>query len=202
MSALKTKLNNKTDDQLLYYIEHVNKHSEEAVRLAYDILQERNVDLPPNTLERIEEELMLHKNEAKKGAINKWKRNVVDDPEAPEYYSQSAINVFSILFSVFFGSFMLAANCSDAGKKGWPVTLFGFLYTAIAIIVLSKIDINIGFIGPYIINGLGVLIMYEMFWKPDIGVDTKYRAKPIWKPLIIAAVIFIPLLYLIIKYTR
>jgi len=202
MSALKTKLNNKTDDQLLYYIEHVNKHTEDAVRFAYDILQERNVDLPLDTLERIEKELALQKEEKKRGATNQWKRNVVNDPEAPEYYSQSAIYVFSILFSVFFGSFMLAANCNDAGKKGWKVILSGFLYTAIAVIVLSNINFNIGFIGPYLVNGLGVLIMYEVFWKRDIGVETEYRAKPIWKPLFIAAVIFIPILYIIIKNTR
>lgn len=202
MSALKTKLNNKTNDQLLYYIEHVNKHTEEAVRLAFDILQERNVDLPLDTSERMEKELASQKEKEKRGATDQWKRNVVEDPEAPEYYSQSAIYVFSILFSVFFGSFMLGANCNDAGKKGWQVILSGFLYTAISVIVLSNINFNIGFIGPYIFNGLGILIMYEVFWKRDIGVETKYRSKPIWKPLFIAAVIFIPVLYFIIKITR
>jgi len=44
--------------------------------------------------------------------------------------------------------------------------------------------------------------MYEVFWKRDIGVETEYRAKPILKPLFIAAVIFIPILYIIIKNTR
>ena len=201
MSALETKLYEKTDGQLLYYIKHVDKHTEDAVRFAFNILQERNVDLPPGTSERIEKELASKKDGEKSRATDQWKRNVVNDPEAPEYYSQSAIYVFSILFSVFFGSFMLAANCNDAGKKGWQVILSGFLYTAIAVIVLSNIDFNIGITGPYLVNGLGVLIMYEVFWKRDIGVEKKYRAKPIWKPLIIAAVIFIPILYIIIKNT-
>jgi len=202
MSALKTKLHVKTDSQLLYYIEHVNKHTEEAVRFAFDILQDRNVELPPGTLERIEKELASQKEKENKETRHHWRSNVVDDPDAPEYYSKSAIYVFSILFSVFFGSFMLAANCNVAGKKSWQVIISGFLYTAIALIVLSNIDLNIKFIGPYLVNSLGVLLMYEVFWKRDIGVEKKYRAKPIWKPLFIAAIIFIPIIYLMIKYTR
>jgi hypothetical protein len=202
MSALKIKLLTKTDAQLLYYIEHVNKHTEEAVRFAFDILQERNVELPLDTLEKIEEELKSKKEKEKTETTHQWKRNVVTDQEAPEYYSQSAIYVFTILFSVFFGSFMLAANCNVAGKKGWQVIVSGFLYTAVALIGLSNINLKVGFIGPYLVNSLGVLIMYEVFWKRDIGIDKKYRAKPIWKPLFIAAIIFIPVFYIIIKNTR
>jgi hypothetical protein len=201
MSTLKTKLHAKTDSQLIYYIEHVNKHTEDAVRFAFDILQDRNVELPLGTLERIEKELASKKEKEKKETTDPWRSNFVDDPEAPEYYSKSAIYVFSILFSVFFGSFMLAANCNVAGKKGWQVISFGFLYTAIALIVLSNIDLNIR-IGPFLVNSLGVLIMYEVFWKRDIGVEKKYRKKPIWKPLLIAAVIFIPIFYLILISTR
>lgn len=202
MSALKTKLNTKTDAQLVYYIEHVSKHTEDAVRCAFDILQDRNVELPLGTLERIEKEFVSQKEKEKKEATHHWRSNVVDDSEAPEYYSQSAIYVFSILFSVFFGSFMLAANCNFAGKRGWQVIIFGFLYTAIALISLSKIDFNIGLIVPFLVNSLGVWIMYEVFWKRDIGVEKKYRAKPIWKPLFIAAVIFTPIFYFIIKNTH
>ncbi|RNL53464.1 hypothetical protein [Pedobacter jejuensis] len=202
MSVLKTKLNAKTDAQLVYYIDHVGRHTEDAVRCAFNILQDRNVELPVDTLERIEKELVLQKENKKKETIHHWRSNVVEDPEAPEYYSQSAIYVFSILFSVFFGSFMLASNCNFAGRKGWQVIIFGFLYTAIALIVLSYIDFNIGLIGPFVVNSLGIWIMYEAFWKRDIGVEKKYRAKPIWKPLIIAAVIFTPIFYFIIKITH
>ena len=202
MSALKTKLQAKTDADLLYYIEHVNKHTEDAVRFAFDILQDRNVEMPLGTLERIEKELAWQTQKNREETTHHWKRNVVDDPEAPEYYSQSAIYVFSILFSVFFGSFMLAANCNVAGKKGWQVIISGFLYTAVSVTVLSNINFNIEFIGPYLVNCLGVLIMYEVFWKRDIGVEKKYRAKPVWKPMFIAAVIFIPIVYFIIKNTR
>jgi hypothetical protein len=72
-------------------IEHVNKHTEDAVRFAFGILQNRNVELPLGTLEWIEKELASKEEEEKGEATHQWKRNVVDDPEAPEYYSQSAI---------------------------------------------------------------------------------------------------------------
>jgi len=44
--------------------------------------------------------------------------------------------------------------------------------------------------------------MYELFWGQSIGANTRYRAKPIWKPMIIAAAIFIPLIALIIYSYR
>lgn len=198
MSALHQKLSEKTDSQLLYYIDHVNKHTEEAVRLALHILQERNVTLPEGTAERIESELAEVKEHSELMKIDSWKRNVVNDQEAPEYYSQTAIYVFSILFSVFFGSFMLAANCKDAGKKGWQVIVAGFAYTAITLIIMNAINVNFGFLGTYVINAIGVMILYQLFWKRDIGSETKYRAKPIWKPLLIAAIIFIPVVYFIL----
>jgi len=201
MSALKQKLSEKTDNQLLYYINHVDKHTEEAVKLAFDILQERNVVLPPDTSERIKIEVITQKEKKRQEILGPWGRNVVKDSDAPEYYSQSAIYIFSILFSVLFGSFLLAANCNAIGKKGWQVILSGFLYTAVTIGVLNSININLGLSGSYLINTVGVLIMYELFWKGNIGTETKYKAKPIWKPLIIAAILFIPYLYFIIKNT-
>ena len=50
-----------------------------------------------------------------------------------------------------------------------------------------------------IINAVGVTIMYQLFWNKSIGKDTRYRAKPIWIPLVIGIVVIIPLIYFAIS---
>ena len=192
MSALKKILSAKTDHELMYYVQNVGKHTEEAVRLALAELQKRNVTLPEGLVPDVENQLVANKIKKEKEELPAWKQNVVVDLDAPMYYSKTAIYTFSILFSVFFGSFMLAANCKDAGKPGWPVVLFGLLYSLFTLSISEYI--NLGLAYTYIMAAFGVLVMYEFFWGRYIGNDTKYRTKPIWKPLIIAAVIFIPLM--------
>lgn len=196
MSTLKQKIAEKTDSQLLFYIQNVDKHTEEAVRLALAELKTRAVELPVTIDEDIERALDAKTVREHENSKSSWKKVVVEDLDAPEYYSKTAIYVFSILFSVFFGSFMLASNCRDAGKPGWPVILFGLLYAIISVTALNYFDIKTSF--NFIINSIGVLLMYELFWGNSIGENTRYRAKPIWKPMIIAAVIFIPLIALMI----
>jgi hypothetical protein len=191
MSALKQKIAGKTDNELMYYIKNVDKHTEEAVYLALAELKNRGVQLPDTIDEDVQKQLEAKTLLEQQKNKNSWKRNVVEDPDAPQYYSKSAIYTFSILFSTFFGSFMLASNCKDAGKPGWPVIVFGFLYSVVSMAILNRFNANSSF--TFIANSIGVLIMYELFWARYIGADTRHRAKPIRKPLIIAAVIFIPL---------
>lgn len=196
MSALKQVISNKTDKELMFYINNVDKHTDEAVHLALTELQNRSVPLPEGIADDIENQLNVKKANDIKQNSNSWKNAIVTDLEAPAYYSKNAIYVFSILFSVFFGSFMLASNCKNAKKPSWPVILFGFSYTALTIFILEYLSARSP--ATFIANGVGVLLMYELFWSRYIGTATKYRAKPIWKPLIIAAIIFIPLIILII----
>lgn len=195
MSALKKILSAKTDHELMFYMQNVGKHTEEAVRLALAELQNRKVILPEGLLADIENQLEANKTNKEKENLPAWKQNVVLDLDAPMYYSKTAIYIFSILFSVFFGSFMLAANCKDLGKPRWPVVLFGLLYSLFTLSISEYINLS----GPYtyIMAAFGVLMMYEFFWGRFIGNDRKFRKKPIWKPLIIAVIIFIPLFVLI-----
>ena len=198
MATLKEILSAKTDAQLKYYLDHVDKHTSEGVRAALAELKSRNVELPEGIDEVIEEKISL-KQSASYDSLNGWKKNVVKDIDAPEYYSQRAIYTFSILFSVLFGSVMLAINLKNNQKDwGWPI-LFGFLYSVGCIYLGQFFPNNFSTILSLIINGIGVSTMYYLFWNKHIGKDTQYRAKPVWIPLIIALVIFIPLIYLIIQ---
>ncbi|KIA90309.1 hypothetical protein OC25_24620 [Pedobacter kyungheensis] len=197
MATLKEILSTKTDDQLRYYLDHVDKHTSEGVRTALAELKNRNAELPEGIDEQIEEKIRL-KETTKYDSLQGWKRNVVQDIDAPEYYSQTAIYVFSILFSVLFGAVMMAINLKNAGKRwGMPI-LFGLIFT-LGFIFLSEFIPNRSSGITLIVNVLGVVIMYQLFWNKNIGKDTKYRAKPIWIPLIIAIILVIPLVYFAVQ---
>ena len=194
--TLKQILANKTDQQLMYYIEHVDKHTEEAVWMALKELQIRAVELPEDITEKLQKDIAATKKIKIRENTSPWKRTVVEDLDAPEYYSKTAIYTFSVLFSVLFGAFLLAGNCKDAGKPGWPAILFGFLYTILTVATLNHFNSNTSF--TFLANTLGVIIMYELFWSKYIGNETKYRPKSVLKPSIIAACIFIPYFALLI----
>lgn len=49
MATLKEILSAKTDDQLKYYLDNVDKHTAEGVRAALAELKARNVELPEGT---------------------------------------------------------------------------------------------------------------------------------------------------------
>lgn len=188
MSALKKILSTKTDNQLLFYVENIDKHTDEAVELALKELQNRNVQLPGGLVDHVQTRLKDKSEKVQLEPVSAWDNNLVADLDAPDYYSKRAIYCFSILFSVFFGSFMLAANCKDAQKPAWPVILFGFLYNFLTSVLLNYLSLGLSYI--FIANGVGVLLMYELFWGRYIGGQTKYRAKSILKPSIIAGVLF------------
>ncbi|MBT2563204.1 hypothetical protein J7E50_14480 [Pedobacter sp. ISL-68] len=197
MATLKEILSAKTDTQLKYYLDHVDKHTSEGVRTALAELKYRNVDLPDGIDEQIEEKIRLKEN-VQYDSLKGWNKNVIKDIDAPEFYSQTAIYVFSILFSVFFGAVMMAINLKNAGKRWGTPILFGLLFT-FGQINLAQFIPNPSMGVSLIINAVGVTIMYQIFWNKSIGKDTKYRAKPIWIPLIIGIIITIPLIYFAIQ---
>lgn len=197
MATLKEILSTKTDSQLKYYLEHVDKHTSEGVRTALAELKSRNVELPEDIDERTEEKIRLLEN-AKYDSIKGWSKNVIEDIDAPEYYSQTAIYIFSIFFSVLFGSVMMAINLKNSQKQWvWPI-LFGLVFTA-GFIFLGQFLPNSSTGLSLIVNAIGVTIMYQIFWNKHIGKDTKYRAKPIWIPLVIGIILMVPLIYFAIQ---
>lgn len=197
MATLKEILSAKTDDQLKYYLKHVDKHTSEGVRAALAELKSRNVELPEDIDEQTEEKIKL-KESTNYDSLKGWNKNVIKDIDAPEFYSQTAIYVFSILFSVLFGSVMMAINLKNSQKQWtWPI-LFGLAFT-IGFIFLGQFLPNSSTGLSLIVNAVGVTIMYQIFWNKHIGKDTKYRAKPIWIPLIIGIILMVPLIYFAIQ---
>ena len=119
-----------------------------------------------------------------------WKYNRVKDQEAPVLYSRLAIYLFTCLCSVIFGGILMAINLKIVNKKEGilEVLLYSIIYTVLMFLLLSQIPRNT--LLTLLLSMLGSFALYNYFWKKYIGVDTKYRTKPIWTPLIIAIIIF------------
>jgi hypothetical protein len=147
-----------------------------------------------NVIKKINPTVMLENVETRelenRPNKNVWTKNIVKDPDAPELYSPRAIWGFSIFFTVIFGAVLLFVNLKNKKAK-WVVIGFGLLYTSLVIIIMNFIPqpnagLSVG------LNGGGGLLLTNLFWDKYVGRETKFRAKPIWKPLIISILITIP----------
>ena len=116
-------------------------------------------------------------------------QNVVKDEEAPAYFSQRAIWLFSGLFGVFFGSILMGINLNKTDtKKGiLLVTGFGVVYTIFEIWPFNTFELGTPLgVG---VNFIGATVMQYFFWDKYIGADTLYRAKPVLIPSIVGVCI-------------
>lgn len=126
-----------------------------------------------------------------------WNRNVVTDPNAPEYYSELTIYCFSLFCSTLFGSFLIAYDLYKINKKvQWKIIFFGIGYFVLSMFAIDKLKDSSG-ASILLFNILGVYILNRFFWNTYVGEETKYRAKPFWKPLILALCIDTILIYAI-----
>jgi hypothetical protein len=196
----------KSDDELQEYIDNKLKYSPDAVFSAIEELKNRGRVFTDSEIETIKSDIAQHQEIAKQRTAesnlnyNKWKKNVTDDPDAPQYYSEKAIYSFAIFFGVLFGSVLMAINLNKTeNKKGIvEVIIFGIAFTALQIFILSAIPQNSGLTLVFSLGGAFVINNY--FWKKYIGRETKYRTKPIWIPLIagilMCVVVFLGIFYL------
>jgi len=201
-------MTNKSDEGLQEYLDNRTKFTPEAVEAAIAEMQKRGRLFADEELANVRQDLQAKRvateKEEKKILGNQWKKNVVTDENAPAYYSERAIYGFSIFFSVIFGAVLLAINCqhTDEKKGVWEVIAFGVVYVGLQLWLLSMIprSTNLSLTNLTLVFSIGGgFIMSRFFWKKYIGKDTKYRAKPIWKPLIIGLIIF-TLLFLVAIY--
>jgi len=125
-----------------------------------------------------------------RGTSRGFDTNAVDDPQAPAYYSQRSIMIFSVVFSVIFGAALLIFNLKE-NKPKWLVALYAILYTVFMLSVLSNFERNTGI--TLAANALGAYFLITVFWNKYVGRATLYRKKSITKPLIISIIITVPL---------
>lgn len=144
----------------------------------------------------MQENVETQKLKSKPAKTNSWTKNIVSDLKAPSFYSPRTVWGFSVFFSVIFGAVLLASNLPDRKAK-WIVISFGILYTTTVGVIMNLLpQPNTGLI--LALNGAGALILTKLFWDKYVGKETKFRTKPIWKPLIISIIITTPFLFAII----
>lgn len=195
----KQLMSQKSNENLEEYIHNVRKYVPDAVEAAIIELEGRGRVFTADDIDSIKKQIEEKKLEIQKeedGMFINWKKNIVTDVNAPMYYSERTINVFSILFSILSGAILLAINISKTKHKNIIPLLLAF---AVSYVILeiwlfsSVINTNNGTSGlTLLMNGLGAFVLDKWFWKKYLGDETKYRAKPIWVPLTIC--IFISIL--------
>jgi hypothetical protein len=173
-----------TDEQLNVYIEQRHRYIPEIVAAAVIELQKRGRIFTEEEIGRIYADIELKPGEEKQPV--EFQPLPPHPSEAPEYYSPLLIRVFSVLFSVFFGSIMMAMNLSrTAAKKGViEVIIFGLAYTTALIILGSKLPASSGGIG-IILNIAGGFMIEYFFWNKYIGATTYFRKRNFVFPLLI-----------------
>lgn len=127
--------------------------------------------------------------------VNKPK--LTDDPSAPLLYTKRSILLFSVIFSFFFGSILLAINLKAMGVKRSIVILpvaIGFVLNYLLSLLVAYTQ-NIGFT-IVIINGLLGYLLTDIFWKRYIGSETAHRKRSITIPLLIGIGLSLILLFL------
>jgi hypothetical protein len=186
----------KSDEGLQEYIDNRTKFTPVAVYTAIDELKKRGRTFTDEEFTQIVNDIEKHQEISKKrvaesDAGQKWDKNIVDDINAVELYSQKAIYGFSIAFGVLFGSILMALNLKRTStKKSIALTIaFGLTYTVIQLYLLSFIPRNTGL--TLFASLGGALILNYVFWKKFIGADTPYRKRSIITPLIIGLIFFV-----------
>jgi hypothetical protein len=201
------------DTELQNYIEYRTNFEPEEVLAAVKEYQRRGRVFTNEELASIKKDLKKltpEQIEAKKKVFTGmagWKQNIIRDPQvdAPILYPRFAVYLFSVLFTVLFGSIMLAMNIKRTEQKrgaGLVITSGGFV-TLIELLIAcyfptaSVLSIIINF-GYSLYTGFGL-------WNEHIGNDTRYKARSLGGPLLMGLLVYAiggTFLYLIILYTR
>ncbi|MEJ2637077.1 MAG: hypothetical protein P8184_17540 [Calditrichia bacterium] len=182
-----------SDTELSKYITDHKRYRIEAVETALDELRRRGRYISDSELAAMRDAIKQKEAERKAQlekdfSFTNWKRNIVDDPNAAELYSERAIWFFSVAMLPLFGSILFSMNLYRLGKNKFisPIILFGIIWLALALTFLPR--------PPrmpvvYIFNGFGCLAFQYFFWPKFVGKEFKYRRRPIWVPLVIAILI-------------
>ncbi|CAN5216922.1 hypothetical protein BH09BAC5_BH09BAC5_19660 [soil metagenome] len=187
-----------TDEKLHEYLVNRYKYIPEIVLAALAESQKRGRVFSEEEIAAIYADTKEELQKNISTEFNNVSATPVEEIPDQEYYSLQVIRVFSVLFSTFFGSILMAMNLSRTpGKKGmYEVLIFGLVYT-IAIIIIANNIPKLNSIG-IIFNLAGSFLIEYFFWNKYIGAKTDYRKRSFWVPLIVGLTISALMIFLII----
>jgi len=187
-------------------IDNREKYLPETVEAAVEELKSRGETFSDEELEVIAQDMQARRDMAKTPPgydtlFNDFEKSKqVEDPDAPAFYTKRVIYIFSILFSVLFGSILFAINVGKTPKRLnaiW-IVFYGLAFTVVQSLIAQRLNASLpiavigGIAGSYPLN--------YFFWGKFLGNDTLYRPSPIWIPLIIGIAFSAAILYILITY--
>ncbi len=115
----------------------------------------------------------------------------------PKLYSIRAIFLFSIIFSTFFASILMAFNLNEVKQKKaiLPLVSFGFIYTA-TIASMSQHLASAALLLAIALNVAGAFLIVHFFWNNYIG-SQEFEKRSTTTPLLIGIGISLPMIYLL-----
>ena len=178
-----------TDEELLLALSKHDSYIDEVLLAMLEELEHRNLSINGSDQLKAAIAARYFPEEEKAAEVNH------EIPVSlPIFFSQTAILAFTIFFSPLFGGVMLALNVKKINKKVvWQIILFSLLFTAFS-----------GYVSYYLAPGsfislivpvAGALLLSEVLWNNYIGKSVKYEKRSILIPLVIAALIAIPVFY-------
>lgn len=182
-----------TDEEVREYIVNRRKYVPEAVEIAIAELTKRGKGLSEEELSSIRGDVAAIETERKKSSDNSsffgyWKKNIVEDPNAPELYSERAIWGFSFGMMPLFGAVLFSMNLYRLGKQiHIPFIVGGGILWYVLVLFVTPDHHGTHIV--YFVNGIGGMVLCYLVWPRLIGREFKYRRRPIWIPLTIAVIL-------------
>lgn len=175
----------KTANELWEYLNNADRYRPEMLTAAVNELKARGNNFSDEELQSIRKKIEIQQEieeDSFYGSSNTLKKDEVNELDAPLFYSKTSIMFFSTIFSVIFGSVLLSLNIDKRSRK-FIVLGIGVLFTVVAVTV-GNVAQSLKYV--FLINAVGGYVLTSDFWHLYIGRGIKYRAKPIWIPLIIS----------------
>jgi len=185
---------NRSIKELQEVLNNPNSYEDEARLTAFQILQQKNIEVTPEQVAEMKEVESTLGKQLKE--LQEKELILQESQEIQEWYSPAAVLGFSIFLSPLLGALLLSYNLKKANKKNQAiyVILLGILFFAIGIVLLATG--NMTRVTSIAIGVIPALIFIELFWKKHLGYQAEYKRKPIWKALIIVLAITVFLLAL------
>ncbi len=120
---------------------------------------------------------------------------IEEDPNAPTYYSQDTILIFSLFGSALLGAILLACNVKGRWDK-WVIIGCGITFSFFIFVLATSFGVRESWIVAF--HGGGVIILATLFWEKYIGNDVQHKNRAIWLPLLLC----IPFGYLFMYFLR
>ncbi|MBF9143076.1 hypothetical protein [Hymenobacter properus] len=185
----------KTDAALREYVTGHAQYREAAVLAALDELRRRGQTAPEEASLRPGLEAGAAEQAAREAALEAERQRAAppveatDEPSGPVLYSQTAIVLFSLLFTMIMGGILLSINLYRLGRKGAMLGLLLFIlaYLVAGSLLMGPLLTALGIspvLGGLLFNIPAALLYALWVWPRYVG-PISYRSRSILLPMLI-----------------